>query len=73
VYQNPALLEAVARDRVVDLLQNAELRANSERETRRRRVAAAARNGTGWLLVDIGLRLAMPRTAMDRPMPRGRR
>jgi hypothetical protein len=66
VYENPALLEALARDRVIDLRQSAEVRATSDREKRRRRVTAAARHGTGWLLVDLGLRLAMPRGPINR-------
>jgi hypothetical protein len=61
MYQNPALVEALARDRILDLRQSAQARATSQRPTRRHRVTQAARQGTGWLLVDLGLRLAAPR------------
>jgi hypothetical protein len=61
MYQNPALVEAMARDRIVDLRESAQARATNQSQTRRHRVAEAARVGTGWLLVDLGLRLAAPR------------
>jgi len=61
MYQNPALVEALARDRIDDLRESARPRATKQRETRRHRVTQAARVGTGWLLVDLGLRLAAPR------------
>jgi hypothetical protein len=66
MHQNPALVEALGQDRIVDLRQSAQARAISQRETRRHRIAQAARNGTGWLLVDLGLRLAMPSGTMKR-------
>lgn len=61
MYQNPALVEALARDRIADLRQSAQARATNQPPTRRHRVAQAVRHGTGWLLVDLGLRLAAPR------------
>ena len=73
MYPNPAVVEALARDRVLELRQGAARRARFRREKRRHRVTAAARHGTGWLLVDVGLRLAVPRVATDRPMPRTQR
>jgi hypothetical protein len=73
MYPHPAVLEALVRDRVLELRQTAAGRARSRRAERRRRVAAAARHGTGWLLVDVGLRLAVPRGATERPMPRAQR
>ena len=73
MYQNRALVEALARDRVIALRQCAPSRARRRSEKRRHRVTWAARRGTGWLLVDIGLRLAVPRSSMSRPAPRGRR
>lgn len=70
MHPNPVVVEALVRDRVLELRQSAVGRARGRREQRRRRVAAAARHETGWLLVDVGLRLATPRGAADRPMPR---
>jgi hypothetical protein len=60
VLQHPAFNQALARDRV------AELRHAARSGARRRcpacpGVAGAARNATGWFLVDVGLRLAIPR------------
>jgi hypothetical protein len=54
-------LEALSREHVAELRRSAEARARRERDTRRHSVAEAARHGTGWLLVDLGLRLAAPR------------
>jgi hypothetical protein len=34
---------------------------------------AAARHGAGWLLVDMGLRLAMPRAGVKQSIASGRR
>lgn len=59
--QNPALVEALAKDRLAELHQATR---RCRRETRPRRVIRAARNETGWLLVDLGLRLAVPRGAI---------
>ena len=43
------------------------------RRTRRVRALDAARHGTGWLLVDMGLRLAMPRAGAKHSIASGRR
>ena len=61
MYQHPALVEALTRDRIADLRASAQARAIHQHETRRHRVTQAARQGTGWLLVDLGLRLTAPR------------
>jgi hypothetical protein len=61
VYQHPALVEALIKDRVGELQHSAEATAHVRRDRRRRTVVEAARHGTGWLLVDMGLRLATPR------------
>jgi hypothetical protein len=73
MYPHPAVLEALVRDRVLELRRSAAAQARGRREKRRHRVTAAARHGTGWLLVDVGLRLAVPRGAADRAIPRAQR
>jgi len=59
--QNPAVVEVLARDRVRERRQRAQASGLGRRDARGHRFAAAARQGTGWLLVDLGLRLAVPR------------
>jgi len=66
MHQNPTIADALAHDRVLALRQSARTSARASelgrRVTRPRRVTDAARRGTGWLLVDLGLRLAVPRS-----------
>jgi hypothetical protein len=77
VYQHPAVHETLMRDRVAALRQAAPATTPAPFHVRpgtgRRRGVAAARYGIGWLLVDLGLRLAAPRRAANRPMARGYR
>jgi hypothetical protein len=73
VYQHPAVLEALVRDRVVERRHPGVASRRSRRDAGRYRVTEAARRGTGWLLVEWGLRLAMPRGAVVRPVARGQR
>lgn len=61
MYQNPTIAEALAQDRVLALRQSARASALGRGAKRPHRVTQAARRGTGWLLVDLGLRLAVPR------------
>ena len=61
MHQHPAVHDAVVRSRVDELRHSAGASTYIRRGKRRFRVVAAARHGTGWLLVDMGLRLAMPR------------
>ena len=63
MHQHPAVLETLMRDRVADLRDSAQATAHRRRERRWHRFAAATRRGTGWLLVDMGLRLAVSRGA----------
>jgi hypothetical protein len=71
VYQNPAHAEALVRDRVAELRRSATKPSPvSPRERRRRGVTEAVRSGAGWLLVEMGLRLAVPRSAMDSSVAR---
>lgn len=73
MYHHPALAGALAKDRVAELRRSAEAAARVERKPRRPNVIAAARLRTGWLLVDMGLRLVMPRAGTNRPMTGGQR
>jgi len=69
---NPVLTTMLAHDRAEELRRHAQKTTVRRGATDRRQVIAAARNGTGWLLVDLGLRLAAPRNTMGRPVARGR-
>jgi hypothetical protein len=73
VLQNPALVEALVRDRVAELRRSAGADARSRRAKRPHRAVKAARQTTGWLLVDMGLRLAVPRGTVSHPLGRGQR
>lgn len=73
MYHHPALAGALAKDRVAELRRSAEAAARVERKPRSPNVIAAARLRTGWLLVDMGLRLVMPRAGTNRPMAGGQR
>ena len=64
MHQHPAVLETLMRERVADLRHSAQATAHRRRERRWLRFAAATRRGTGWMLVDMGLRLAVPRGAI---------
>jgi hypothetical protein len=57
---NPALAQALARDHVADLRHSAQASAHGRHAKAPPRVTSAARRRAGWLLVDIGLRLATP-------------
>lgn len=61
------------RDRVAERRQVAPATAQIRRETRRHKRVAAARYGIGWLLVDMGLRLATPRRGSNHLVARGQR
>jgi hypothetical protein len=68
MHQNPALVEALARDHVAELQHSAEAAAlGRQADGRSHRVVDAARRRTGWLLVDVGLRLAAGGGAMSVP------
>ena len=64
MYPNPAFVQVLATDRAAQLRHAAAVTGGSHRrDLRRPRVIPAARRGAGWLLVDLGLRLALPRGA----------
>ena len=73
MYQHPALREALMRDRVAELRDNARTTARIPREPRSQKLVAATRHVMGWLLVDIGLRLAVPRGGTNHPVARSQR
>ena len=73
MYQNHLLVQALVQDRVAELRQSATSGFSTRREPRRHHVAGAAKRGTGWLLVDLGLRLAVPRGHANRSAARGPR
>lgn len=58
---NPAVLEVLGRYRAAELRQGVHTGACGGRERRRRGPIEAAAHATGWLLVDLGLRLAVSR------------
>ena len=66
--QHPALFEALIEHRVAELRHSAR---HIRREKRRNKLVAAARHGTGWLLIDMGLRLAMPGAGRKHPLAPG--
>jgi hypothetical protein len=71
VYHHQALAGVLVRDRVADLRHSAQSAGASTRSPRiqhRPGVIASARLRTGWLLVDMGLRLAVPRGRTNRPV-----
>ncbi len=70
---NPALVRALARERATELRQAANSGASSRHEVPRAPVILTARRATGWLLVDVGLRLALPRRSMTRAAARAHR
>lgn len=72
--QHPALVEAMISDRVIEL-RNVAIGATARirSEKRGHHVVAAARQGTGWLLVEVGLKLATPRASTGHLVPTGRR
>ncbi len=72
MHPNPAFAQLLARDRVADLRHAAQTGAARRDDARRARVLQAARHGAGWLLVDVGLRLALPRGAL-KPTARAHR
>jgi hypothetical protein len=73
MHQHPALSRALVRDRVIELRRSGQAGPRIGRDQRQNRVSDAARRRTGWLLVEVGLRLAVPRNAMTRPGTRRQR
>jgi hypothetical protein len=73
VHHNPALARAIARDRVSDLRQSAWTPGHLRARKRRLDGIETVRLGAGWLLIEMGLRLAVPRGGINRPASGGQR
>jgi hypothetical protein len=73
VYQHPVLAKAMTSARVAELRHSGGERARVGAAARRHNLVDAARQGTGWLLVDLGLRLATPRGGASHPAVRAPR
>ena len=58
--QHPRVYEILAWDRVAELRRTAEISALSRRRAGGSQLIRSARSVAGWLLVDLGLRLASP-------------
>jgi hypothetical protein len=73
MYQHPVLAEAVMKGRLAHIRDSAVATTQVRAAQRRQNLVAAARHGTGWLLVDLGLKLATPRGGTSHPVGRGQR
>jgi hypothetical protein len=76
VYHHQALAGVLVSDRAAELRHRAQSAGASTRSPRKQHrpgVIASARLRTGWLLVDMGLRMAVPRGGANRPVAGGRR
>ena len=60
---NPFLVQALARDRVAELRQSGRASAQVGRTKAQPGFTDTVRHRAGWLLVDLGLRLAAPRAS----------
>lgn len=67
---HPALVQALARDRAAELRHSACVSAPVHRTEPRSRFTDMARHRAGWLLVDLGLRLASPSRLVSDPLVR---
>ena len=72
-YLHPVLAETLVRDRCAEIRRGVGASAHTRPEQRRHRLIEAVRHRTGWLLVDMGLRLAAPRSALHDPVARSPR
>lgn len=59
---NPVLARALIAARVAKLQRSAQVSGSIRPHDPQSRVTATARRRAGWLLVDLGLRLAVPRS-----------
>lgn len=73
MYQHPVLVEALMKDRVAGLRHSAGAGSHVKAASCQRRLVASVRQGTGWLLVDLGLKLATPRGGASHAVARGQR
>jgi hypothetical protein len=63
---NPALTEMVAKQRAAELSRQSR---HSDRPRPTMGRLGSFKKATGWALVEIGLRLALPRPGLIRPRP----
>jgi hypothetical protein len=70
---HPALVQALTRDRVAGLRHAAEPSVRPRCDGPGASVLLATRRATGWMLVDVGLRLALPQRALNHPTARAQR
>lgn len=61
MHHHPAIVGPVIREQVAGLHHDAKLDADGRHDPAGRRVIAAATQPIGWLLIEVGLRLAVPR------------
>lgn len=65
MYQHPVLTESLVRDHVAELQRDGQ-RGRGARLGRRSHPVSRARKSTGWFLIHVGLRLAIPRRTAAR-------
>lgn len=70
MHHHAALVGPVIREQIAELHHDAELDADGRRDARGRLGIAAARQPIGWLLIEVGLRLALPRSSARYSLPR---
>ena len=70
MHHHPALVGPVIREQVAALRHDAELDADGRHHAPGRRVIEAATQPIGWLLIEVGLRLAVPRGSARYPLAR---
>jgi len=70
VSPHPALTRALAAERAAELGHVRRPIPTTRSQARPLRTVQAARRGAGWLLVDVGLRLALPGGSLKRPVAR---
>lgn len=73
MYHHPALIQALASDRVAERRHDARAAAAIRPEKHPHRLIPAVRHATGWLLIDLGLRLATARGGRSRFVARAQR
>lgn len=71
MHQHPVVLEALMRDQIAERRHSAGATAHVRSNERWHGLVDATRRATGWLLVDVGLRLAVPRGTTNRRVAGG--
>ena len=68
MYQNHAIAQALMRGRVAELRRSPQIGTSEGPEQRPHQPIALARQKTGWLLVETGLRLAISHRPTGQPI-----